>query len=134
MKMQDAVYPGIDYLSASPKGVVNQHMWLQVMGRLKPGISLAQANAALNIEFKRYLESAVGSTLTTEQRNHAFDQRLHLHPGSVGASTLRDAFGTPLQFLMFLVGLILLLACTNVANLLLARALPARRNSPCALR
>ena len=37
MMMQDAIYPGRDYLSASPLGVLNQHMWLQVMGRLKPG-------------------------------------------------------------------------------------------------
>ena len=41
MQMQSAVYPGVDYLSPSPQGIVNQHMWLQVMGRLKPGISLA---------------------------------------------------------------------------------------------
>jgi len=121
MTMQDAVYPGLDYLSPSPQGIVNQHMWLQVMGRLKPCITLAQANAALNIDFRRYLESAVGSTLTTEERRHALDQRLHLRPGSAGSSTLREAFGTPLQFLMVLVGLILVLACTNVANLLLAR-------------
>jgi predicted permease len=121
MQMQAAVYPGVDYLSPSPQGIVNQHMWLQVMGRLKPGISLAQANAALNIDFKHYLESAVGSTLTTAERGHVMDQRLHLRPGSAGSSTLRREFGAPLQFLMVLVGLILLLACTNVANLLLAR-------------
>jgi predicted permease len=121
MQMQDAVYPGVDLLSPSPQGIVNQHMWLQVMGRMKPGISLTQANADLNIDFKRYLESAVGSTLTTEERRHSLDQRLHLRAGSAGSSTLRDPFGTPLQFLMVLVGLILLLACTNVANLLLAR-------------
>jgi predicted permease len=121
MKMQDAVYPGVDYLSPSPQGIVNQHMWLQVMGRLKPDISLAQANAGLNIDFKRYLESAPGSTLTTEERGHVLDQRLHLRAGSAGSSILRREFGAPLQFLMVLVGLILLLACTNVANLLLAR-------------
>ena len=121
MLMQDAVYPGIDYLSPSPQGIVNQHMWLLVMGRLKPDISLAQANAALNIDFKRYLESAAGSTLTAEQLRRTLDQRLRLRAGSAGSSTVRDPFGTPLQFLMVLVGLILLLACTNVANLLLAR-------------
>jgi predicted permease len=121
LQMQAAVYPGVDYLSPSPQGIVNQHMWLQVMGRLKPGISLSQANAALNIDFKRYLESAIGSTLTTEERAHVMDQRLSLHSGSVGSSILRRGFGAPLQFLMVLVGLILLLACTNVANLLLAR-------------
>jgi hypothetical protein len=79
MMMQDAIYPGRDYLSASPLGVLNQHMWLQVMGRLKPGISFAQAKASIS------------------------------------------EFGKPLLFLMVLVGLVLLIACANVANLLLAR-------------
>ena len=119
MMMQASIHPGKDFLSASP-GLVNQYMWLQVMGRLKPGISLAQANAAANVDFKNMLESNVG-TLSGEERRSALDQRLNAQPGGRGASTLSEDFGRPLKLLMVLVGLVLLIACANVANLLLAR-------------
>ncbi len=121
MMMQDAVYPGRDYLSPSPLGVVNIHMWIQVMGRLKPGITVSQAKASINVAFQRMLESTAGSTLTGKERQSAFDQRINLQPGARGASMLHVDFGAPLKFLMVLVGLVLLIACANVANLLLAR-------------
>jgi putative ABC transport system permease protein len=119
MMMQASIYPGKDFLSASP-GLVNQYMWVQVMGRLKPGISLAQANAAVNVDFKNLLEANVG-TLAGEERRSALDQRLNAQTGGRGVSTLSEDFGRPLKLLMVLVGLVLLIACANVANLLLAR-------------
>ncbi|MGB2901683.1 MAG: ABC transporter permease [Candidatus Acidiferrum sp.] len=121
MIMQDAIYPGRDYLSPSPLGVVNLHIWLQVMGRLKHGITVSQAKASINVVFKRMVESTAGSTLTEEERRSAFDQRINLQPGARGASTLHEDFGGPLKLLMVLVGLVLLISCANVANLLLAR-------------
>ena len=119
--MQDAIYPGPDLLSPSPEGILNQHIWLQVIGRRKPGISNAQANASMNVVFKRLMESLVGPGIPAEQRRHFLDQRLKVQSAVRGASTLQSSFGEPLEFLMALVGLVLLIACANVANLLLAR-------------
>ena len=50
---------------------------LQVMGRLKPEITISQAKASINVVFRRMLESSAGSTLTADERQHLFDQRLN---------------------------------------------------------
>jgi hypothetical protein len=73
--MQQSIYPGLDYLSPSPQGVVNQYMWLQVIGRLKPGTTVAQASAATNVDFKNMLEAGSG-TLSPADRRSALNQRL----------------------------------------------------------
>jgi predicted permease len=120
MMMEQTIYPEKDYLSPSTQGILNQYMWLQVIGRLKPGITFDQAKASVNVDFKNMLESKIG-TLSAEDRRTGLDQRIDLQPGARGSSTLHGSLSQPLKLLMVLVGLVLLIACANVANLLLAR-------------
>ena len=120
LMMEQAIYPGKDYLSQSSQGILNQYMWLQVIGRLKPGVTFDQAKASVNVVFKNMLEAKIG-TLSAENRRTGLDQRIDLQPGARGASTLHGRLGQPLKLLMVLLGLVLLIACANVANLLLER-------------
>jgi len=118
--MQGAIYPGIDRLTPAP-GITNQYMWLQVLARLKPGVSLAQAGAGINLTFRHEIEQALTAKGAPDYRQRAFLQRITLRPGARGASTIHADYGHPLKILMALVALVLLIACANLANLLLAR-------------
>jgi macrolide transport system ATP-binding/permease protein len=91
--------------------------WMQVMGRLRPGVSPVQARAELAPRFHQW----VAGTATTDLQRARLPELL-VTPGGGGLSTLRRTYSEPLYLLMTLVGLILILACANVANLLLARA------------
>jgi predicted permease len=126
--MQAAIYPGSDLLTAFPDGNLDQRMWLQLMARLKPGVTLAQANAGINVVFQRYISSSsAAAKLSPDELKEYTKQRIKLQPGARGTSTIHAAFAEPLKLLMALVALVLLIACANLANLLLARGAARQR-------
>jgi hypothetical protein len=90
--------------------------WLQIMVRLKPGQSLEQANAALRTVQPQIVETATISRQRSEP--------LTLVSAANGNSSLRTRFQTPLFAMVVGVGLVLLVACANIASLLLAWCQP----------
>jgi predicted permease len=108
--------------------------WLHVFGRLKPGISLQQAQASLQPWFKAMLEADTRRegwpNVTEVQRRRFLASNLVLLPAAQGRSDLRARLERPLIVLLSATGLILLLACLNVASLCLARAFARQRDPP----
>ena len=97
--------------------------WLNVMARLKPSVSRRQAESAMNVIFRQINEQEIKEIPGGSEnfRKRFISKHLDLLPGSKGLSDLRREFSTPLIVLMSMVGVVLLISCANVANLLLAR-------------
>jgi predicted permease len=96
--------------------------WLAVLGRLKPGFTPAEAEAAIAPAYRAILESEAPLMKLSGQNEQRFlDKKILLIPGSHGRPTLQRDAEAPLLSLTALVGLILLIACANLASLLVAR-------------
>ncbi|MGH9848745.1 MAG: ABC transporter permease, partial [Blastocatellia bacterium] len=107
--MQPALLPGADRLNNRGSG------WFDVFGRLKPGVSLAQAQAAVVLQTKRLAE-------TWPEQNRGLEQAEVLPLDAIRGASFMRVVSVFAGLLSVLVGLVLLIACANVANLLLARA------------
>ncbi len=121
LTLQPQIMPGRDWLPAKNTS------WLSVFGRLATTTDVARAEAQLTIVDRQIAYDRMGANPSAEQRRRADSGSVTLIPADRGLSRLRAQFSRPLQILMALVALVLLIACANVANLMLARAAARQR-------
>ncbi len=107
--------------SSSTLHIDNQH-WLYLIGRMKPGEKPAQVEAELTGELQQWLPT-IANTLQASQREKIGQQTIKLGPGGEGITSLKTRYRSGLYMLIAASALVLLIACANLANLLLARGM-----------
>ena len=100
----------------------SDYFWLRIVGRLKPGATIEQASAQLNAMSPGLIDMTLPTGYSAASLNLYKNFRLAAYPGGKGISWLRQVYDTPLWLLLGSTGLVLLIACANLANLMLVRA------------
>jgi predicted permease len=114
--LQAGVVPAVWLPATRPPG-------FRILARLKPGVSIEQAEAEMNVLYRSTLEPVAKK----EGNLRWLESTMEVESAAAGFSVLRDRFGAPLQVLLLVVGMLLLIACMNVASMLLARGAARRQ-------
>ena len=119
--MEPAVLPGRPWLNK------DNVSWVTIVGRRKRGVSEDQTSAAMTVLWRQIQSDEAGANLTEDRKRAIAGMFLKVESGGKGFSWLRGQYSHPLKILMVVVALVLLIACLNVANLLLARSTVRQR-------
>ena len=122
----DVVLEGQD--DGLPKVKEPSHNFLDLLGRVRPGVNPKTLEAKLKVELHSWLASHVADMQPSEKQLWE-QQTLHVVPGDAGVTALRDEYEEGLKLLLIAAGCVLLVACGNLANLMLARGLKDRQQT-----
>jgi predicted permease len=121
IEAQPEADPGRDYRNSK------NTYWLQLMGRLKPGVSVAQVSTVVNTVGIGIIKEQSMAGSRPDELKKMDKEVVAVQSGAAGFSRIRHSYSQPLKILMSLVGLVLLICCANVANLQMARAVSRSR-------